>query len=391
MIVSEFQVLHSIEDTPKNLVQKSIHSYALSIVAGAVILAILYLGKPVFITAICATIVALILEPFVGLLVRLRIPRGIATLVISALGILAMYFLAVASFTQISSLAEDFPQFKERLSVVVDSVRDRIQKTEDSTSQLFAGKKETPPLPVAPRKTRGKQTGAPAAVDPNAIQEVRIHQESNRVSDFVVSSLGSVYQFVLMASFVPFLVYFMLSWRDHIYRSFLRFFQGADRIAATRSLDSISGVARAFVVGNFLIGVLTALFSAIAFQIMHIPYPFLAGGLSGFLSIVPYVGVPLASLPPMMTAIAGGQGTSSLLLIILVVVSLHLFSLNVLYPKLVGARVHLNPLVVTFSLMFWGYLWDAAGLILAIPLTAGLKAICDNVVALRPIGRFLGD
>ena len=383
-------MFHSSEETPTNLVQQSIHSYALSIVGGGVVLAILYLGKPVFITAICATILALILEPFVGLLVRLRIPRGIATFVISALGILGMYFLAVASFTQISSLADEFPQFKDRLSVVVDSVRDRIQKMEDSTSRLIAAKKESPP-PAQAKKARGKQANAPSTADPNAIQEVRIHQESNRVSDFVVASLGSLYQFVLMASFVPFLVYFMLSWRDHIYRSFLRFFQGTDRIAAARSLDGISGIARAFVVGNFLIGVLTSLFSAIAFQLMHIPYPFLAGGISGFLSIVPYVGVPLALLPPMMTAIAGGQGTSSLLLIILAVVSLHLFSLNVLYPKLVGARVHLNPLVVTFSLMFWGFLWDAAGLILAIPLTAGLKAVCDNVVPLRPIGRFLGD
>ena len=57
----------------------------------------------------------------------------------------------------------------------------------------------------------------------------------------------------------------------------------------------------------------------------------------------------------------------------------------------VGARVHLNPLVVTFSLMFWGFLWDAAGLLLAIPITAGIKAVCDNVAGLRSFGRFLGD
>ena len=59
--------------------------------------------------------------------------------------------------------------------------------------------------------------------------------------------------------------------------------------------------------------------------------------------------------------------------------------------KLVGARVHLNPLVVTLALMFWGFLWDAAGLVLAIPITAGIKAVCDNVAGLRPWGRFLGD
>jgi len=70
---------------------------------------------------------------------------------------------------------------------------------------------------------------------------------------------------------------------------------------------------------------------------------------------------------------------------------LHILALNLLYPKLVGSRVHLNPLVVTVALMFWGFLWDAPGLVLAIPLTAGIKAVCDNVRTLRPYGKFLGD
>lgn len=76
---------------------------------------------------------------------------------------------------------------------------------------------------------------------------------------------------------------------------------------------------------------------------------------------------------------------------LLFAVAMHLLAMNVLYPILVGARVHLNPLIVTFSLMFWVFLWDGAGLVLAIPITAGLKAVCDNVPALRKYGRFLGD
>ena len=113
--------------------------------------------------------------------------------------------------------------------------------------------------------------------------------------------------------------------------------------------------------------------------------------MSGFLSLVPYVGVAAALMPPFLAIIATGEPTSTLAIASLIVLSLHLFAMNVLYPKLVGARVHLNPLVVTFSLMFWGFLWDAPGLLLAIPLTAGVKAVCDNVATLRPYGRFLGD
>jgi predicted PurR-regulated permease PerM len=70
---------------------------------------------------------------------------------------------------------------------------------------------------------------------------------------------------------------------------------------------------------------------------------------------------------------------------------LHLMALNLLYPKLVGSRVHLNPLAVTVALMFWGSLWGAVGLVFAIPITAGMKAVFDNVPALQAYGKLLGD
>jgi predicted PurR-regulated permease PerM len=130
--------------------------------------------------------------------------------------------------------------------------------------------------------------------------------------------------------------------------------------------------------------------SSVAFWLMHLPFPLLVGPLSGFMSLVPYVGMPLALLPPLFAAL-GVNKVSTYLLVVLVVGMLHLIALNLLYPKIVGSRVHLNPLVVTFSLMLWGFLWDAPGLLLAIPLTAGVKAVCDNVKGLRPIGKFLGD
>ena len=70
---------------------------------------------------------------------------------------------------------------------------------------------------------------------------------------------------------------------------------------------------------------------------------------------------------------------------------LHMIALNLLYPKLVGARVHLNPFVVTVALMIWYILWGGAGLVLAIPITAAMKAIFDRVPGLNGYARLLGD
>ena len=156
-------------------------------------------------------------------------------------------------------------------------------------------------------------------VIPGAIPEVRIHEESSPIKDFISVRLGSFYQIMLMASFVPFLVYFMLSWHDHIHRSFLQFFQGEDRAAAARSLQGIADMVRAFVVGNSVLGLLLAAASSLAFWIIHLPYALLVGPLSGFLSLVPYVGLPLAALPPLFVALTAYDTISGYLLVVAIV------------------------------------------------------------------------
>jgi predicted PurR-regulated permease PerM len=113
--------------------------------------------------------------------------------------------------------------------------------------------------------------------------------------------------------------------------------------------------------------------------------------MSGFLSLVPYIGLPLALAPPLIAALPMKAAPAVYLFLTAGVALLHLLALNLLYPKFVGSRVHLNPLVVTIALMFWGMLWGGIGLLLAIPLTAALKAVCDNVSSLQAYGRLLGD
>ncbi|MFN7999372.1 MAG: AI-2E family transporter [Bryobacteraceae bacterium] len=368
-----------------------------SVVAIGIIIAILYFGRVLFITSLAAVIIAFILEPFVTLLVRVRFPRALASFLVCAVALLTVYMIGLGAYSQMAGLMEELPKYGQRIGELVETVRQKVESTEQQTYQLLvpnrpktAGQAAVPP-PDTTRKRRKAAETPPVQLPPGTIPEVRIHADSSPVKDFISTRLGSLYQIILMASFVPFLVYFMLSWHDHIHRSFLQFFQGEDRAAAARSLHGIADMVRAFVVGNSLLGLLLAAISSLAFWLIHLPYPLLVGPLSGFLSLVPYVGLPLATLPPLFVAVTAFTTIPAYLGVILIVSVMHLLALNLLYPKFVGSRVHLNPLAVTFSLMLWGFMWDAAGLLLAIPLTAAFKAVCDNVKSLRPIGKFLGD
>lgn len=365
-------------------------------------IALLYYGRAFLITLCTAVIVAFILEPSVVLLMRFRVPRALASFFVCALAICVLYLIGLGVYTQVALVLEDFPKYSQRISDLTDQVVSRMEKAERWVGDVIVPKRfreqqaqappPQPPKPVpAKRRRAAEPVLPPAPVPQDTVQEVRIRQERSPMLDFVYEYIGSVYQVLLMASFVPFLVYFMLSWRDHIQRTFLLLFEEQGRIMAGRSMDGIASMVRAFVVGNSILGLLLAAITTLVFWLFQLPYPFLLGPLSGFLTLVPYIGLPLALVPALLGSLVRYDTMPPYLIILTIVAVLHMIGLNLLYPKIVGPRVHLNPLVVTVALMFWSVLWGAAGLILAIPLTAGLKAVCDNVKPLEPYGRLLGD
>jgi len=147
---------------------------------------------------------------------------------------------------------------------------------------------------------------------------------------------------------------------------------------------------RSYIVANVLMGLLNAVFLTLIFWFLGIKYFYFVGAISGFVSLVPYLGVFLALLPPL----AAGMETlaiTGILTVLVSVVGLHVLTVNLLFPKFVGKRLNLNPLAVSLSLLFWAWIWGAPGLILAIPLLGVLKIICDNVDPLRDFGSWLGQ
>ena len=320
---------------------QELRSFALPVLAAGTIIAILYFGRILFITSITAVILAFLLEPFVVILVRLRFPRAVASFAVWIFALLALYLLGLGAYSQVSGLISELPVFSQRLGDIVEGARKKIETVEDNAYKMISRRKEREAqqaaqaamMAAAAASRHRKANAAAQPPAPGTIPEVRIHEDHNPVADYISARLGTFYEFILMASFVPFLVYFMLSWSDHIHRSFLQFFHGADRVVAAKSLQGIGDMVRAFVVGNFVLGLLLAVLSSIAFWTLGLPFPFLAGTLSGFLSLVPYVGLPLALLPPAFVSLVGTDHVSALFAVLVVVTTLHLVARTFFIPS----------------------------------------------------------
>src|SRR5437868_15151344 len=155
----------------------------------------------------------------------------------------------------------------------------------------------------------------------------------------------------------------MLTWKDHVHAATVKLFPKEHRMTAHRTIGRISEMIRAFIVGNVVVGMVNAAVSVLVFWLLHIQYFYFVGVISGFVSIIPYLGVFLALLPPL----AGGIGAldrTGAGIVVLTVIGLHIVSMNVLYPKLVGKRLRLNLLAVTLGLLFGAWFWGVWGLVL---------------------------
>ena len=364
-----------------------------TVLAFAAAVALLYFGRIFLITLIIAVIIAFLLDPVVMMFVKLRLPRPLASFAVCSISVAVVYLIGLGLFYEFAGLAEDLPTYSQRINSLVDNVANRVEQAEKSSLELLIPKRfqVTDPALSGAIATKGARKRKPDPGTPPPIQEVRIHSDPKPIWSYIYGYMATFYDVLLMASFVPFLVYFMLSWRDHLRRSFLYLFDGSNRHMAGKAWEGVAEMARGYVLGNFVLGMIVSVISCAFFFSIQLPYWPIVGPVSSFLSLVPYVGMPLAMVPPIVAGLAIYDEPGMYFIIAIVVAVLHLIAMNLLYPKVIGSRVHLNPLVVTIALMFWGTLWGGIGLVLAIPITASVKAVCDNVSSLQGYGKLLGD
>ncbi|MGH9360176.1 MAG: AI-2E family transporter [Terriglobia bacterium] len=340
-------------------------SGSLRIIAVAIILICVYYASSVLITLVCSILAAFVLEPGVRFLERIRVPRwlGALTMVLAALALIYLLFYAV--YNSASGLVGQLPALTQRIREIVDHFQAVVTHLRQSAS-LGASSPE------------------------NAVPAVRLQQQSGW-AHFLLHGIGSVYSFTVTVMFIPFLIFFMLTSKNHLYWATVNLFPLERRQHAEDTLIAMGQMIRRYVLGNLLVALISMALITPAFLLIHLPYAVLLGGIAALLNLIPYIGVPLAILPPLLVSLVHSSNATPIIIIAVTVSVVHFIALNILTPKIVGSRVRLNALSVTIAMMFWGWLWGAMGLVLAVPITAGLKVVCDNVPSLKAVGHWLGE
>ncbi|HET9882019.1 MAG TPA: AI-2E family transporter [Candidatus Binatia bacterium] len=128
----------------------------------------------------------------------------------------------------------------------------------------------------------------------------------------------------------------------------------------------------------------------IAMYLLGMPNPWLWGVMAAVLSYIPYLGALVGLTTVTLVAILTFEDVFRIVLVPLVYFTVDTIQANLIFPMALGRRLALNPVMIFIWLIFCGWIWGIIGALLAVPLLAIIKIICDQVEQLAPIGEFLG-
>jgi predicted PurR-regulated permease PerM len=346
-------------ETPPTVFRVSGSQFSLRIIAAAIILLFFYYAAGVVITLLLSVLIAYFLDPAVELLERVRIPRTIGALIMVLIMILVIIAVGYGLWQRTEDFASNWPKYRGILRDATGSVQGKLRGFEGSVTELT-----TPEAPSIP-------------------------QDSGSVHNLVVRGIGSLYALILEGTFVPFLVFFMLAGKREVWHGTLQLFPVNQRTQVKETLEDLRDVLRDYLIGMTVVTLVVIACSSIFFLALGLDYPLLIGIVSGLFNMVPYIGAVLAWFPAFLLAIVKYKTVSHFALISVVLTSFHVVAQNLIAPQLVGRQVQLNAVAITISLLFWGWVWGGMGLILAIPITAALRVICDHTESWKPVARWL--
>jgi AI-2 transport protein TqsA len=200
-------------------------------------------------------------------------------------------------------------------------------------------------------------------------------QQAAQAADWVVQFLSTVAEIVGSAVFSLLVVAFLLLESQHLETRF-RAGLGENHPLRLR-LNSFGTSMIRYVVARTKLNLLTGLGVGVMYLVLGVDYAVLWAVLAFVFSYVPYIGLTLASVPPIILAFAEhGLGTAVIAGIGVLVINLSIE--NLVEPAVVGRGLHLSPLFVFVSFFFWGWILGAAGVFLSMPITVILVLVLDS-------------
>ena len=320
------------------------------------LLGAIWWAKPVLMPVVGAMVLATLLKPIVARLESLHVPRAAGSLLVIAATTVALFVAVELLLDPLARLLDTMPAMESLLYRMLRAAR-------ESFGQPFGAWLQSRVTEIAAQQSGPASAGVFAAV----------------VGSWVTTGTILV------------LAYFLLAGGDHFLQSLVQVLPRIrDKVNAVRIVRTVQEEVSHYFLLVSAINVLLGLVMGLLCEYFGLPNALLWGTLVMLLNFLPYVGPFLVFV--MLSAVSAAHfsspGEVAALPVSYAVITI--LEGHFITPTLVGKRVALNPVVVFTGLLFWGWLWGVAGMVLAIPLLLVAKIWAQHTPALAPWADFLG-
>ena len=322
---------------------------------------ILIVGRAFIIPVLTAFIFALILQPLCSLLEKWKLPRGLSAILSIVLIFIVLFFTFYFISYQVGSISRDLTEIGAKFQGFIDEANEWLSDNLDIAE--------------------GQQTD----------------YLKNSLTDFIQSSssiltntLSATADFFTSLVLIFISLFFLLYYRSFFVEFLYRLVNQQNHQKLSLIIDRGSSVVRAYVIGLFMVILILAVLNTTGLMLIGIEHAMFFGVLSALLTVVPYFGVIIGSILPILFAFLTKDSLWYPVGVAIMFWVVQFLEGNFITPNIVGNKVSLNPFAVIVALFVGGMIWGAIGMILAIPTVAMLKVIFDAIEPLAPFGFLLG-
>ena len=359
-----------------------VYSVSLAMLAVLAVIFVLHWAMAIFIPLMLGVMISYALSPLVNRMQKVRIPRAIGA---------AVLLLAIVGGTGslVYSLSDDATKLIETLPDAAHKLRLAWLKERGTSESTMESMQRT----ATQLERAASETGAPEPDAPRGVTRVQIEKPKLNVKDYLWMGTKGAIAFAGQLILVLFLAYFVLVSGDTFRRKLVKLTGPtlSKKKITLRVLDEIADQIQRYLLVQIFTSLLVGVVTWLAFLWIGLEHAAIWGIAAGVFNTMPYLGPVIVTGGTALVAFLQ-FGTIGMAILVsgtsLVITSLEGYLLT---PWLTGRASRMSPVVVFVSVLFWGWLWGVWGLLLGVPIMMIVKAVCDRVEDLKPIGELLGE
>ncbi len=328
----------------------------------------LYFGRPFLVPIVIALLVWLLLRPLVRFMNdKLRLPVPLAAAI-------TLFALAGALGSAVGALVEPAKEWVDKAPSIIQQVESKANVLKRKIGNM---RKATDTL----------DSLAEVAERDGAKPQVQVSVRPQAISARLLAGTQS---FIVDAFSIWVLVFFLLSSGDMFLRKMVRVSSGLrNKIRIVEIANDVEQEVGRYLLSVAVINVGLGIAVAVAMHFLKMPNPLLWGAMVAVLNFIPYVGALISLTVLGIVALITFPSPSEAMVVPAVFLAITTIEGQVIQPMVVGRRSSINPVLILVALMFWGWLWGVAGVLVAVPMLVVSKVICAHVDELSTIHEFL--